>query len=260
MLANIDLRCRDIFACSEPFGNISIVLVGDPRQLPPVFDTPLYAEGGLDRMQLHGSLSYSVFEHCVRLGEVFRQSGNEESHFRDALLRLSDGKSTLQDWQLFNTRDYSMLTVEEKNNFKHALRLFPTKSAATSYNHECLKELGKPIARIVSKNNCETAKNANSDEAKGLEEVLLLSKGSRVMLRKNISTQHGLVNGSTGIVVDILFKDGEKPPLILYRSKIVSRIKCASNNAPNNELDFCFWGNMSTYSITTYFVLGHHGS
>ncbi|KAI3949438.1 hypothetical protein MKX01_000086 [Papaver californicum] len=150
---------------------------------------PLYAKGGLDRMQLQGALSYSVFDHCVRLGEVFQQSGVEESLFRDALLRLSDGQSTLQDWQLFYTRDYPMLTVEEKNNFKHAFRLFPTKFVAASYNHECLKDLGNPVARVVSKNNCETTKIANSDEAKGLQEVLLLSKGSRVMLRKNIYTQ-----------------------------------------------------------------------
>ncbi|KAI3884072.1 hypothetical protein MKX03_036036 [Papaver bracteatum] len=31
MLANIDLRLRDIFSTSEPFGNVSIVLVGDMR-------------------------------------------------------------------------------------------------------------------------------------------------------------------------------------------------------------------------------------
>ncbi|MCL7036654.1 hypothetical protein MKW94_011518 [Papaver nudicaule] len=48
MLGNIDLRCRDIFATDEPFGNVSIVLVGDIRQLPPVFDSPLYAQGGRD--------------------------------------------------------------------------------------------------------------------------------------------------------------------------------------------------------------------
>ncbi|KAI3913054.1 hypothetical protein MKW92_038756, partial [Papaver armeniacum] len=40
MFANIDLRCRDIFANNEPFGNVFVVLMGDMRQLPPVFDTP----------------------------------------------------------------------------------------------------------------------------------------------------------------------------------------------------------------------------
>ncbi|KAI3895169.1 hypothetical protein MKX03_025561 [Papaver bracteatum] len=188
MFANIDLRCRDIFANNEPFGNISVVLLGDMRQLPPVFDTPLYVQGGKSILQLYGSISYCLFDRCLA--------------FRDALLRLSDGKSTSTDWELFRTRDYSVLTIEEQNKFKHALRLFPTKSNASKYNHERLKELGNPVAKIISKNNCETAKIANSDEAKGLQEVLL----------KNLSTNHGLVNGSRGVVVDIVYENGEKSP------------------------------------------------
>ncbi|XP_026428269.1 ATP-dependent DNA helicase pfh1-like [Papaver somniferum] len=208
MFANIDLRCRDIFANNEPFGNVYVVLVGDMRQLPPVFDTPLYVQGGKSTLQLYGSISYSLFDRCVRLEEEFRQSGNEELSFRDALLRISDGKYTLTYWELFSTRDYSLLTIEEKNKFKHALHLFPTKYDASRYNHERLKELGNPVARIISRNNCKT----KSDEVKGLQEILLLSKGSRVMLRKNLSTKYGLVNGSRGVVVDIVYKNGEKSP------------------------------------------------
>ncbi|KAL5723772.1 hypothetical protein ACHQM5_007126 [Ranunculus cassubicifolius] len=97
-----------------------------------------------------------------------------------------------------------MLTPEQKNNFKYALRLFPTKDDATHYNQERLKELGNPIARILAKNNCDTAKRARSDEANGLQHIVLLSKGARVMLRKNLSTRYGLVNGARGIVVDIV--------------------------------------------------------
>ncbi|KAI3952958.1 hypothetical protein MKX01_028650 [Papaver californicum] len=179
MLANIDLRCRDIFACSEPFGNVSIVLAVDTRQLPPVFDTPLYAKSGLDRIQLQGSLSYSVFDHFVQLGEVFRQSEVEE------------------------------LFLEMKNNFKHALSLFHNKSVAASYNHEHLKELGNPDARIVYKNNCKRTK------------ILLLTKGSRVMLRKNLSTQHGLVNGSTRTVMNIVYANGKKSPTDLHVAVVV---------------------------------------
>ncbi|KAI3913055.1 hypothetical protein MKW92_038757, partial [Papaver armeniacum] len=108
--------------------------------------------------------------------------------------------------------DYTLLTIKEQNKFKQALRLFPTKSDASRYNHERLKDLGNPVARIISKNNCETTKIAKSDEAKGLQEILLLSKGSRVMLRKNLSTKYGLVNGSMGVVVDIVHKNGEKSP------------------------------------------------
>ncbi|KAI3953512.1 hypothetical protein MKW92_006078 [Papaver armeniacum] len=250
MFANIDLRCRDIFANNEPFGNVSVVLVGDMRQLPPVFDTSLYVQGMKSTLQLYGFISYSFFDRCVRLEEVFQQSGDEELSFRDALLRLSDGNSTLTDWELFSARDYSLLTIEEQNKFKHALRLFPTKSDASRYNHERLKDLGNPVARIISKNNCETTKIAKSDEAKGLQEILLLSKGSRVMLRKNLSTKYSLTNGSRGAVVDIVYENGEKSPTDM---PIVVMVDF------DNKLDINIRSYMSENSVTAYFVLGNHG-
>ncbi|KAF6170032.1 hypothetical protein GIB67_042837 [Kingdonia uniflora] len=46
MIANVDLRCRDIFAVNELFGGVSVVLMGDIRQLPPIFDSPLYSKNG----------------------------------------------------------------------------------------------------------------------------------------------------------------------------------------------------------------------
>ncbi|KAI3888445.1 hypothetical protein MKW92_011790 [Papaver armeniacum] len=250
MLANIDLRLRDIFASSEPFGNISIVLVGDIRQLPPVFDTPLYAQGGRD-LQLIGSLSYSVFDQCVRLDMVFRQSGDEESLFRDALFRLSDGKSTLQDWQLFNTRDHTIMLFI----------CFPPSPILPDHNVQRLKELGYPVARISSENNCETAKGADSDEAKGLQKVVLLSKGARVMLRKNLSTQYGLVNGSTGTVVDVVYLDGKIAPGDMPIAVMVKFDKYTGPQVyEGSNLDIIFRGNMPAETITTSFMLGYYGA
>ncbi|PKK65021.1 hypothetical protein RhiirC2_626721, partial [Rhizophagus irregularis] len=58
-----------------------------------------------------------------------------------------------------------------------------------------------------------TAKCAKSDVAKGLEAEILLVKGCRVMLTSNVWIEAGLVNGSMGVVENILFQE-EGPPAL----------------------------------------------
>ena len=45
MFATADLRCWDISVKNESFKNVSVVLVGDMRQLSLVFHSLLYVEG-----------------------------------------------------------------------------------------------------------------------------------------------------------------------------------------------------------------------
>ncbi|KAF6168894.1 hypothetical protein GIB67_038391 [Kingdonia uniflora] len=152
MIATVDLRCRDIFGVDQPFGGVYVVLVGDMRQLPPVFNSPLYSKNW-NHMQQCGGITYAGFEHCVKLSRIFRQAGDEQAPFRDALGRLSSGTCTFDDWKLFKTRDCSILRNEEKEEFRHALHLFPTIIATNEHNRTRLIELEKPVERIPSTNN-----------------------------------------------------------------------------------------------------------
>ena len=45
--------------------------------------------------------------------------------------------------------------------------------------------------------------NQDSNLTAGLEVALQLAVGARVMLRRNLSTEEGLVNGAIGTVLDI---------------------------------------------------------
>ena len=51
----------------------------------------------------------------------------------------------------------------------------------------------------------------SSDRAQGLEPVLLLSIGARVMLRKNLWVRGGLVDGATGTVRAIIYPAHAQP-------------------------------------------------
>ncbi|CAB4014055.1 Hypothetical predicted protein [Paramuricea clavata] len=46
----------------------------------------------------------------------------------------------------------------------------------------------------------------------GLEPVVFLAKGGRVMLTMNLWSSVGLCNGATGIVVDIIYQNNHQPP------------------------------------------------
>ena len=61
------------------------------------------------------------------------------------------------------------------------------------------------------KNNYDTFFNASSDDAKGIEKLLCLSIGARVMLRANLATYN--VNGAMSTIVDIIYASGCKSPI-----------------------------------------------
>ena len=46
----------------------------------------------------------------------------------------------------------------------------------------------------------------------GLEPVVFLAKGARVMLTINLWSSVGLCNGATGTVVDIIYQNNHQPP------------------------------------------------
>ena len=73
-------------------------------------------------------------------------------------------------------------------------------------------KLGKPIARINAIHSCAAAASAKSDDAGGLEPVVSMAKGAKVMLTSNLWHQVGLCNGTTGTIDSLLYCQGHKLP------------------------------------------------
>ena len=58
-------------------------------------------------------------------------------------------------------------------------------------------------------------KKMPSEDMSGLEPVVFLAKGARVMLTMNLWSSVGLCNGATGTVVDFIFQNDHQPPALL---------------------------------------------
>ena len=92
MFGWIDRRLRQATGKFDlQFGGISIILVGDFAQLPPVSDKPLYSSMPSGNTALMGYLGYRSITTVVKLTENQRVASIDQQKFRDFLLRLRNG-------------------------------------------------------------------------------------------------------------------------------------------------------------------------
>ena len=99
--------------------------------------------------------------------------------------------------------------VSDLSPFSSALHLYPTVEAVVEHNVSRLCASGHPVATIKA---VHPGPNASSEHAGGLESIICLAHNTRVMLTSNLWVDMGLVNGATGTVVAISYRNGESPP------------------------------------------------
>ena len=146
LLGWIDKRCRQATGQQDKvFGNVSIILIGDPAQFPPVTDKPLYhSKPGV--IGEKGHLAYLMFDKVVKLTENQHVQGSNPNQvsFKLLLERLRDGDSTQEDWQQLLSRQPS--TVTNLSEFENAMRLFYGNDQVATYNYDQLLKLHEQIA------------------------------------------------------------------------------------------------------------------
>ena len=111
MLAVIDKRLRQATGKYDLyFGGISVILVGDPCQLPPVGGAPLYQTNKKiqNDLETHGYHCYLPIKTVIVLDASERQKNPDndpkQQHFIDLLLRIRNGifdNKSEQDWKFF---------------------------------------------------------------------------------------------------------------------------------------------------------------
>ncbi|XP_057843282.1 uncharacterized protein LOC131052713 [Cryptomeria japonica] len=208
LLLKIDSHLRQAFPDSqhESFGGVSIILVGDLAQLPPVMDKPIYASHSVALGLWHS------FTTVITLDTIFRQQGASirQQQFRTLLHNIRNAQALQHDWQFLMCQTNATLTTQQKKDFNSSIHLFATNESARLHNRKMLKELNLPIALSLAKVGKQTNTEYDNDEQLPLE--VLLSINQQVMLIANLWIEVGLVNGAIGLIKTIVYENNTKPP------------------------------------------------
>ena len=99
----------------EILGGIPAILFGDFAQLPPVGDSPMYSDkisAYCTALHEEGHCVFESFNQSVILKTVFCQTGkkSEQVKLREALLRLCTYSTIPEDYALFSTQFWEILT------------------------------------------------------------------------------------------------------------------------------------------------------
>ncbi|XP_057832940.2 ATP-dependent DNA helicase pfh1-like [Cryptomeria japonica] len=208
LLLKIDNRLHQAFLDKqhEAFGGLSMILVGDLGQLPPIMDKLAYASHST---ALNLWQSFTI---VVTLHTIFRQQGTsiKKQEFRSMLQNIRDAQPNKHDWQILMNQTNTNLSLLQQKEFNSSIHLFATNNSTMLHNKRMLKELNLPIALSIAHIAQQT--NIEYDNNDQLTLELLLCENQQVMLLANLWIEVGLVNGSIGLVKNIIYEPNTKPP------------------------------------------------
>lgn len=237
----INRRLQQIFHTQVLFAGISVIVVGDLRQLPPVGDNWVFQPNSRNPLaEISGTPLWDLFL-FTELNQIMRQK--DDVAFATALNNLASGTMTSDDIELFRSRCFSHSTLPD--GARGAVNLYASNREVDDHNSRVLSTMesegalslaidsvsGEPNITMKEK-ALETVSRLSTQQTYGLPKSLILKVGAKYMLTINIDTADGLTNGSTGVLTAIDFainkETGEKRPLRIWLNfddAIIGKIK-----------------------------------
>ena len=231
-------------------GGISCVAVGDPAQCEAIMDQQLYdvashrqtADAGERPSVLLSNRGLSVYAEFTkviiltkahRLTKVENPETEEDHAFNDradrfvnVLRRLRDLEWTVEDYYWLCKRKRGYLSLREREAFADAPVIMDFRKQTEDnpedncdfYNKAYLRQMAHakkiPIVRIDAQHEGidQSDGMAMPEETfNGLLAALEVAEEARVILTSNLGVEHGLMNGTQGILKRIVF-NGENNP------------------------------------------------
>jgi hypothetical protein len=197
----LDKRLSQIFNSKLPFGNVSIIVLGDLYQLSPIMDNYVFEINTHNAFNhISGPYLWRMFS-FFELTQVMRQN---EIEYITALYNLARGALTKKNYKLFSSR----VVTSSKNT--NAIHIFKTNMEVDDYNNSFLSKLKSD--NIVSMSNDVFSNNVDEyskqmilndmefNNCEGLLRTLRLKISAKYMVTRNLCVQDGIVNGAVGVL------------------------------------------------------------
>ena len=220
---------RIIRRCTKPFGGLQIIMVGDMYQLPPVNRDSENEQHFVFEAQTWKK----IIQDSVVLRKVHRQS---DPAFLKILNEARAGRLTEESVAILETRrnnDWKKLEIKPTLLFTrradveqiNMTQLQKCKGADYVFK---AKTVQSPVVFTNASNQQQIQWAVEKMDKNGsYVPELILRKGAQVMLLTNMDIEHGLVNGSRGIIEG--FCDGLEPyPMVKFRNGEVLIIQPAT--------------------------------
>ena len=215
-------RLKDIKGCTEDFGGVSIIAIGDLFQLEPVMDGYIFKDlKTLDYAVLAPNLWHQHFR-MFELNDIMRQ--RDSKVFAELLNRLREGKHTESDILKLKER----VIQEDTINPLDAPHLFIQNAKVDEFNvraHNAARGNKFQINAqdsVIGANSTElrdkilTQIPKDPRKTKQLALQLCLAEGERTELVMNLRTEDGMTNGAGNVIKLVQVHQQDKPSGIVW--------------------------------------------
>ena len=194
------------------FGGISVLVVCDLYQLPPVMQCPIYQQTVIREPGDMAPLLWNTFM-LHELKQIMHQKDPEFSKMLNVVRVKQPEENSIEDLML-RSLELSIDALHPEYP-KSAMHVFATNADAALWNNKMLENIEGEMYSYIADDSRkdQLANRANvvfSDkphETSNLLKVLNIKIGAHVMLTNNIDVTDGLTNGAMGTVTKVIKKD-----------------------------------------------------